>query len=225
VDIEGARVAPNTFRAYSNLFFDYVSLDRLEDAKSTLDEARARKLDQSLLPNYYQLAFLHSDAPEMERVLTAGMGSGSETTLLFCHSDTEAFHGRLKSARALSSRAVDSAIRDGAEETAAGWLASEALREAEFGFATGVREKVAKALARSSTKDVQVVAALALARAGDLSRAQAIADSLRKRFPTHTLINNYWLPTIQAAITLHGNVAAAARDNCRSQGHELGVAD
>jgi len=34
-----------------------MSLNRLEDAKSVLDEARSRKVDGSLLENYYQLPF------------------------------------------------------------------------------------------------------------------------------------------------------------------------
>jgi hypothetical protein len=33
--------------------------------------------------------------------------------------------------------------------------------------------------------------------------AQALADSLEKRFPQSTELNNYWLPTIRAAIQLN----------------------
>lgn len=222
VDLEGSRLAPDTFRAYSNLFYDYVSLDRLEDAKATLDKARARKLDQSLSPNYYQLAFLQNDTQEMERILAAGIGSGSENALLFFHSDTEAFHGRLQSARDFSQRAVDSAVRDDAKETAAGWYASEALREAELGNAKRAREKVAAALTLASTTDVQVAAALALARAGDIARSQSLADSLRRSFPTHTLLRGYWLPCIQAAVSLQRDAASAVDHLQASKAYELG---
>lgn len=222
IDLEGARLAPNTFQAYSNLFYDYVSLDRLEEAKATLEKAHARKLDQSLLPNYYQHAFLQNDVPAMERVRVSAIGSRDEATLHFYHSDTEAFHGRLRSARELSGRAIESALRDDAKETAAGWHASEALREAEFGNAQKARDKVSAALALASTMEVQVAAALALARAGDVARAKVIADSVRQRFPDHTLLNNYWLPCIQASIRLQRNAADAGEILESAKPYEMG---
>ena len=222
IDLEGVRLAPDTFRAYSNLFYDYVSLDRLEDAKATLEKAHARKLDQSLLPNYYQLAFLQNDVPTMERVRVSAIGSGNEGTLHFYHSDSEAFHGRLGSARELSKRAIESALRDDAREEAAGWHASEALREAEFGNAQKARDKVSAALALASTMEVQVAAALALARAGDVTRAKVIADSVRQRFPDHTLLNHYWLPCIQASIRLQRATPDAGEPLEATKPYELG---
>jgi len=48
-----------------------------------------------------------------------------------------------------------------------------------------------------------VVAALALARAGDIARAQTLADDLSKQSPLNTMLNGYWLPTIRAAIELN----------------------
>jgi hypothetical protein len=76
------------------------------------------------------------------------------------------------------------------------------LREAEFGNSAQAREKATAALALMSGKDVQTVAALALARAGDETRAEAIVKDLNQRFPTDTLLNRYWLPSIQAAIEI-----------------------
>jgi predicted Zn-dependent protease len=62
----------------------------------------------------------------------------------------------------------------------------------------------------ASNRDTQIESALALARIGDVARAQGMADSLRKRFPTDTLVNNLWLPTIEASIELaRGNQARA----------------
>jgi hypothetical protein len=51
-----------------------------------------------------------------------------------------------------------------------------ALREVEFGNVAEARNKTAAALALASTRDVQILAALALARAGDSFRAQKMAD-------------------------------------------------
>src|SRR5260370_25721396 len=41
--------------------------------------------------------------------------------------------------------------------------------------------------------------ALALARAGDAARAEALAADLSKRFPDDTYLHHYWLPSIRAS--------------------------
>lgn len=78
-----------------------------------------------------------------------------------------------------------------------------ALREAEFGNAIQARKATSAALALASTRDVQILAALALARTGELTEARRMTQDLAKRFPRDTLINSYWLPTINAAIEIN----------------------
>jgi serine/threonine protein kinase/tetratricopeptide (TPR) repeat protein len=199
----GTATAP----VFENLAFDYLYLDRLDDAKGIVDQARAAKLDMSMLEDLYQLAFLRDDSKEMERCVSAAAGrAGDEDALLSSQSDTEAFRGRLEKARELSRRAVVSALRAGAKETAAGWQVTTALREAEFGNAAEAKRQAAAALALASNRDVQVAAALALARAGKVDSARAMTDSLQRSFPVDTSLTYYWFPCIRAAIAL-------ARDN------------
>jgi hypothetical protein len=52
------------------------------------------------------------------------------------------------------------------------------------------------------------MAALALTRAGDATRAQAIAGDLSKRFPLDTIISSSWVPTVHPAIELNRGDAA-----------------
>jgi predicted Zn-dependent protease len=80
-----------------------------------------------------------------------------------------------------------------------------ALREAEFGNAGQAHNDTAEALALASSRDLQILTALALARAGDSARAQKIADELEKQNPVNTVIIGYWLPTIRAAIEINRN--------------------
>jgi len=49
---------------------------------------------------------------------------------------------------------------------------------------------------------VSILAALALARIGDTTKAKRMADDLAARFPLNTVINRYWLPTIYASIEI-----------------------
>ena len=53
-----------------------------------------------------------------------------------------------------------------------------------------------------TTRDVQIEAALALAIANDITGAEALADSLNKRFPLDTTIQSVWLPMIDGQIAL-----------------------
>jgi DNA-binding winged helix-turn-helix (wHTH) protein/tetratricopeptide (TPR) repeat protein len=202
-DLQALALNQGVATLYSNLALNYMSLDRLGEAQTTLNEAKKHKLDDSILLEGYQLAFLRDDAPEMNRDLQEAMGKpGVEDTLLASQSATEAFHGRLTRAREFSRRAVESALRNDAKETAAGWEADEALREAEFGNQAEARRSAKAALNLASTKEVQIGAAMALARAGDVISAQSIATKLANSFPEDTLLQSYWLPSIRAAIAI-----------------------
>jgi predicted Zn-dependent protease len=177
-----------------------------------LQQAQARKLDDELLwINLYSIAFAGHDAGEMHRLVdSAPSKPGLEDALLSLQSDTEAYYGRLQKSRELTTRAQQVAHRNGDDETAAGYLANAALREIETGNRSKTRQDVAEALALTSGRNVQTLAALALTRAGDTTRARAIAGELSKRFPLDTIINSFWVPTVRAAIELNRRDAARA---------------
>jgi eukaryotic-like serine/threonine-protein kinase len=81
-----------------------------------------------------------------------------------------------------------------------------------------------EALATASTRDVSILAALALARIGDTDQAKRLADDLGTRFPLNTVINRYWLPTIYASIEIrHGNPARAVELLQATGQYELGT--
>ena len=105
---------------------------------------------------------------------------------------------------------LSSALHDESPETAAAWQMDVALRDAEFDNVALSRQETASALATASTRDVSILAALALARIGDTAKAKHLADDLAGRFPLNTVINRYWLPTIYASIEIdRGNPARA----------------
>jgi tetratricopeptide (TPR) repeat protein len=180
---EVAAMQLDNVSAYLDLALVYTALNRLQEAKSTLNEALARKLeDGSLRTQIYYVAFLQGDAAQMAQQLAWAAGKpGDEDLLLSTQSDTEAYFGRMSKARQFSRRAVDSAVRAGAKETAAFWQINAALREAELGNAALSRQGVAAALQLSQDRDVKVLSALALARTGDTARAGALAEEVEKK--------------------------------------------
>ena len=189
---------------YANLVESYFYLNRLDEARDTAAEAQAKQLDSPSLHFYlYQLAFVQNDAAGMAQQVTWAAGkSGSEDRFSAEEADSAAYFGKLGKARELSRRAVASAEEAEQKETAAGYEAGAALREALFGSVAEDRKRTAAALGLSRGRDVQYGAALALAFGGDTDRAEALAEDLAKRFPEDTLVQFNYLPTIRAQLAL-----------------------
>ena len=201
---EALRLEPNEILNYANLGALYLNLNRLDDAKAVFDQALAHKLDGGPLRwMMYYLAFLQGDSAQLQQQLTWGAGkTGDEDALLSFQSDTEAYYGRVSKARTFSRRAVDSAVRSDSKEAAALWQANAALREAELGQTAEARQGVTDALALAPGRDVDVMAALTLARIGETARARRLVRELAKSYPSNTMLKLYWLPTINAAMEL-----------------------
>jgi eukaryotic-like serine/threonine-protein kinase len=224
-ETEQSQRLESSLTGFGNLAGIYMNLNRLDDARSVLQQAQANKLDGLVIRvTWYDLAFLRSDAAEMERQAAWAAGRpGEEDSMLSTQSDTEAYYGRLTRARDFSRRAVDAAVRADSKETAALWQANAALREAEFGNAAAAKQQVGAALARAPGRDVKVLAAMTLARADETARAKAIVEQLEKSEATNTMLKIYWLPTIKAAIELNsGNSSQALIELEAPAPYELG---
>jgi len=198
------QLAPDSGVPYGSLMSDFNSLNRLDESQSIFDQAVAHGVDGPFIRQArYLLAFLQNDDKAMADQLAWSAGKqGVEDWALGYQSDTEAYYGRFDRARAFSQRAVDSALHADSAETAAGWKVQQALREAEIGNASAARKMTTEALALSAGRDNEALAALALARAGNVSQAQKLVNKLDQQFPLNTMLQSYWLPTIRAAIAL-----------------------
>ena len=222
---EALKLEPNDVINYVDLASTYITLNRLDDAQAVLEKMQTRKLEHEYVPQlFYLLAFMRGDDKEMETLVSAAAGSPGNADIIFSsQSDTEAFYGRIHNSREFLRRAVDSALQNGAMGRAAEWEAHAALREAEFQNASQAKQQVDAALRITSATDVQALVALALARAGDIARARAIAQDLSQQFPNDIWLASYWLPSIRAAIEIERkNPARAIQALEISRPYELG---
>jgi serine/threonine protein kinase/tetratricopeptide (TPR) repeat protein len=203
-DLVVMRLEPNNVVNYANVGYSYMSLNRLDEAEAVYERAEERKLENEiLLQNRYQLAFLKGNAAQMAKLVLAAMGKpGTEDLLLATQADTEGWYGKLRNAHDLTRRAMDSAKRNDAKETAAAYQVAAALREVESGNQEQARAEANAALKLAPNRDVRSIAALVLARASDTAGAEKLASELDKTFPSDTLVQRYWLPTTRAAIAL-----------------------
>jgi tetratricopeptide (TPR) repeat protein len=199
---------------YSNLMGNYLCLDRMDEAQTVYQEAVDHKIDNYLLTEaHYALAFARHDTNAMKADVDSGAGKpGVEDYFLAMDADTAAYYGRVGEAGQLSQRAVESARRSQEAETAAGWMATAALRHALFGDFTTARAQGAAALAISHGHDVDAAVALALALAGDARGAEALAVDLDREFPLDTIVQHNYLPEIRAEIVLQRGDPARALD-------------
>jgi tetratricopeptide (TPR) repeat protein len=201
---EALRLDPTRSTSYANLILGYLAVGQINEAQGTLAEARKRELTGTYLSEAaYALAFVHNDKGEMQRILAEAFArTEGRAEMLALQSNTEAYYGHFEKSRELTRTAADLAKHDGDKEAAADYLAEAALEEAEAGAGTQARSYATEALALAPGQDVRTLTALALARAGDVTRAQTMAEHLDKEFPLNTLLHSYWLPAIRMALAL-----------------------
>ena len=228
--VEGATEAihlnPYSPISYSILMFNYIALNRLDEAKAAYGQALEHKLNRPFFhSDLYEIAFLQNDAAGMAQQVAWGAGKPAlEDLLLALEADTVAYSGRLRSARDISRGAMDSAERAGEKETATTYSAASGLREALFGNADEARRRATLAMERSAGRDVEYCAALGLAYAQDNGRAQALTDDLGKRFPEDTIVRFNYLPTLRAKLALSpGNTSEAIESLRAAAPYELGA--
>jgi DNA-binding winged helix-turn-helix (wHTH) protein/predicted Zn-dependent protease len=223
---EAVRLDPDNPIAYATLLFNYIALNRIDEAKSTYAQAMRHTPNQAFYcPALYEIAFLQNDAAGMAEQLAWSAGKpGVEDGLLALEADTAGYSGRLREAREFSRRAVDSAARAQEEEAAATYSAVAALREALFGNADGAKRRAILAMKGSPGRDVQYGAALAFAYAGDVARAQALTEDLGKRFPQDTIVQFNFLPTLRAKLAVQRGNSSEGIENLRAAApYELGA--
>jgi tetratricopeptide (TPR) repeat protein/tRNA A-37 threonylcarbamoyl transferase component Bud32 len=200
---EALRQNPSRAYCYSNLAWDYVALNRYAEAKAICEQALAKNLDHMPLHRLlYLIAFVEGDAQAMRLHAESATGKSEEFWMLADQATTEAFSGRLTSARALFRQAAEMAERRNLRERVARITANEAWIEAGVGNLGQAREKVAKAMALAQTRNTIWREAMALGLSGDLRRGEALVSDLARRFPKDTLINAVALPFLRASFEL-----------------------
>ena len=195
---------------YEGLVVAYMNLNQLGNARATADEASKKNLESiDLHSHLYHLAFLQKDERVMDREAAWSVGKeGVEDLLLSYQADTAAYTGQIEKARELSRRAIASAEQAGEKETAAGYQAESAIREALFGDSAQAHKLATDALVLSTSRDVEARVAFALAVAG--GAADRLADDLAQRFPEDTMIQFIFLPVIRAQLALNRHDPAQA---------------
>src|SRR5262249_16787366 len=191
---------PNGEATYSNLAASLLATEQSDEARTVLLEAGHHELQtNSLLQARYWEAFHEGNREEMRDLLTQAIGiRGARSLLLAEQARTEAYFGRFGQARKLSELAAKLMSHDGEKESAAACMAEVAVREAEVGDVSRARRTALHSLQLSRNQEVVTLVSLVMAQIGDFRQAQTLVGELNQKYPSDTLIQKYWLPTILA---------------------------
>ena len=197
---EAARLQPTAY-AYGEWTAHAIHAERLNEAQAVLDEAAVLKFDSANLQGHrILLAFLRNDQRAMQEQSNQATGRPDANEFLLSRSRVEEYHGRFRTARELIQQASE--IAPG---TAARDRYVTALWEAESGDSARAIQIAATAFKTVSNRDGRLYLALAFARAGNIEQPRKMADALDQDSPLDTLVQNYSLPTIRAAMKLNAN--------------------
>jgi len=205
---QAVRLGPDVVIYHENLTNYTMALQQFDETRQIIREAEAREMDpEAFHETLYAIAFLGGDSAAMaeQQQWFAGKPDYEGDGLAFA-SDTQVYVGHVSMARELTRQAVNFAVQTDNKESGATYLANAALQQAAYGNSAEARQSAAEALKLApASPGVAAEAALGFAAVGDTARGEFLAQDLAKRYPLGTLIQSYWLPTIQAQLALRKN--------------------
>jgi eukaryotic-like serine/threonine-protein kinase len=208
---EASRLYPSSF-SYRNVIFLDVLTDRRDEAEAEIAEADTQHFDSvNLRYDRALLAFLQHDNSKLEAQWRWAEGKpDADYLMLYQRALAEAYRGRYRNFRYLSARAKQLAIEENTLFQSSWITNNDALTEAEAGNISEALDLAERGLTGPQYRTRRAVLALAFARAGRITRAEELAESINKSAPLHTLVQNYVLPTIQAVIRIQAKDPAGA---------------
>jgi eukaryotic-like serine/threonine-protein kinase len=206
---------PQDSIAAENLITDYISLNRMAEARTELQRARDLGLDTSTDDMAVQFAayFLLGEPKEMQRILAKAAGRPDEFLVTQALAATQWFSGEYQKAAATIARAVEQAGRAKAPDVQAAALLSNAQARGLAGLCQDNDSVVRRAAALDKSKVTQENAMLAAAVCGNGKLALPMAQELSKNFPQDTLIQNAYIPVANAFLALAAGRAQEAVDD------------
>jgi len=204
---------PDYLGNYVNLAQAYEGLNRVDEARATLQEGLKHYPNSSSLHGMLAgIALTQNDLTTAEHELQQSESSGPEGEFWATEikMTLAAEHGQVQQAHNSYQKLVVLAERANLKETAMNSLAQQAVWDALFGLRQQALTTADLALKNSNSPKVSVNAAFAHVLSGDEAKAQQIMGGVASARPFDTFIQNVEMPLLNAIIQLnHGNHAQA----------------
>jgi tetratricopeptide (TPR) repeat protein len=204
---EVLRVDPKSAHVPQFLADAYLGLNRVDDAKSVLDQALARKLDNSDVRGaLYEVAVLQGDSAAIQNLRRWNADRPAEDNIAeFVVLDLMQ-QGRLKKAKELVENQLQALQPGGFKDLAASYPAMIALTVAELGDYDEDHRYAASSATLSRSRTTFPLLTIPLALGGESKNVQVMIEELNRRYPSVTTVQNVYIPVAQAALELtHGD--------------------
>ena len=225
---ESLRLAPDSVGANANLTNCQLALQRFDEARQTIKQAQARKLDSFVLHDaLYALAFIGDDPSAMAEQQRWFAGKPDENIGFLLVSDTEAYAGSSGAgAQEFTKMSVwiPRSVLTARKTERSRWR----IRPCEkLGFRQPESCEAQCSGGRAESDADQSGgggrSCACLCHGGDSARAESIAQDLNKRYPLDTQTQSLWLPAIRAQLALNRkNPADALKSLQAASAIELG---
>jgi DNA-binding winged helix-turn-helix (wHTH) protein/tetratricopeptide (TPR) repeat protein len=218
------RLNPNNSFPYEGLARAYQRSSRFAEAKAVCEKAKEKNLGGwALHEMLWKFAFMDGDEPGMQRELDWQKGKGVEALMLTYEGETFLSFGQVSKSREIIERARSAALQHDQKETAASITTTQALDEADLGDYEHTSAWGDFALHTApDAPEVRIGAALALARSGNLGRAESLAKGADQA--SASAPDAVTMACLRAAFDLgRHNPAAAIADLENVARYDLGV--
>ena len=207
------QVDPDSPQCYFATAQAYMALNRLDEAKATMNQALQRHVGgPSVHLQLAAIAFLQNDTAAADRELDSVKSDpAAGLNVLGIRAAIAARGGQLQKARDYGKQMRELADRLSLKEVAASEYSQEAVIEAIFGEKARSLDDLEQALKQTTTPNVVTTCASLLAYLGEEQRALKLIGDVAAKRPYDTLVQFVEVPVIKAEIALnHGDTAKAA---------------
>lgn len=214
--VEFARTAvqldPHDRFPYASLAQAYLRTGDFADLHALCDDPAHNDTDiAGFHAACFEAAFAQNDESGMQQQMKWAKGKPEENRLIEEAADVAVYRGELAEAQRLFLAAKQSALQYGSVLAAAEIELDEATIAAELGLTRQARKDALDALHLASGEATeQAVAAVALARAGNVAAAQLNMTEAAAKAPSDTLLNSAVLASARAIIQLRQHKPKAA---------------
>lgn len=192
-------------------------LNRAREALPVIRHALEQTPDRMPLRRLaYRLSFVAGETEAMAAHVDWALHTPRAEPLFAEQAETDAYFGRIAPSRRGFQRAIGAAVRNDFNGNAGLWTGINAVSEALFGYDDEARAQARAAVGFEESWETRALAAVALARVGDIAGARQLAAALSEERPRGTLVQNYWLPVIRAQSDLHDGRATQAIEALRA---------
>lgn len=209
----------------SNLAHALRGSGRYADARRVAEEAMRQGLETVPMRRLlYQLAVLQSDQALAEAQIAWAADHPRSFDISGARGQVAIFEGRMGEGRALFARTMAEATQRGFPQVASGYAAQEAFAEVVYGYGSAPLALARTVVKTATAFEPQLRAAAALALAGEPAEADALVRRLRGIRSQDTLLQNAYVPVVEAAALLaRGRPDAAIDELRRAAPYEHGI--